>query len=311
MVEVRHEMAAPGGLDLFMALAAPLLGGRGISDRRLREVPPTADPHWLALLEAASEAGVSVSSTAAPIPTIRDVEPPSIAEPSPTRLVPVAPSGSLTVAAPRARISTAGRITLMALGFGVLLLMVAVFAVQRSRSADPTDSTDPDSAPSAPREPTVAPAPEWTPEPPDPTAAPVEEPAPSATPASVPATSPGPEPRPSPRPTRSPEPPVEPSPSPVTSPAEPVPVAPVDGCLALVSSPPGGRIWLDGQAMAEHASSSGVEVAHAPGSVGISMGISDVATASVEVAIRPGERSTVRCDLLAHTCRVVPGGACP
>ena len=318
MVDARERLGAPGGLDLFMALAAPVIGGDGISDKRLREVPPTDDRRWLSLLDVAVEAGVSVSSITAPVPVIRDVEVPT-GEHQPTRLVPVPPRGTASKASPRPRISASGWIALLGLGVGLLLLVGAALSLRSQGAGDPPQEEEtgaPIALGTAPQPEIERPPDESAPPPPvepdSPPAAATPSPTPWPAPDPDPTAQPGVEPvaRVEPTPTPVADAP-RPDPTPVVDPPQPAPTPPADGCLLLVSAPPGGRIWLDGEPLGELASTTGVEVRRGPGPVAIAMGITDAPTARVEAEVRAGERGTVRCDLLGGRCRFVAGGACP
>lgn len=327
MQEARRAVDAPGGLDLFMALVSPVLGGERLTDRRLRQVPATNDPAWLALLTAAAESGVTLSSTSARVPSVRDVEPPPVGGVQPTRLVPIPPGGSSARLRRRAVVSRAGWLALLALagGLGLLLAMLVGPGLDREGGDASVDTPDPAVSPGALTQI------EWgDPEPGDPDL----HDSPSVEPEVVPSVPAAGEPSPAhtPRPVTTPTPapdleataaPQPATPAPAATPAE-VPTPLPDGpdavaettppplaCLQLVSSPPGARVWLDGQPAGVFASSRGTELSRAAGDLRVAMGVSDEPTATFEASLTAGERTAVRCDLVAGSCRAVPAGRCP
>jgi len=113
--------------------------------------------------------------------------------------------------------------------------------------------------------------------------------------------------------------PAEPTPLSESTPAveeptpEPVPVATV-GCIAFMSVPPGAAVTLDGSATSLRARSRPTLFrSFRPRSVRVGMGSSDSVDASVEVSVRAGEATGIRCVLTDGQCSVqaLRGVPCP
>ena len=307
LMEARERLDPPGGLDLLMALRRGVQGGA--LEERAREIVPTGDRNWLRLIEAAQQAGLTVSRWAARGVRPGDVEPPANPAAAATRLVPVRESGRRR----RRGMSRAGRLTLLALAAGVVLLIAAFLLIsprpesgpgpKRAVTPGPVALT-PDVSPEPASSPAETPGPEL--ETPPPTPAPAASATPERTPAPTPAATPAPvEP---PTPAEVSVTPERVTPEAVTPDATP-PAG--DGCLRLVSSPPGAAIWLGGQGTGSFASTAGVRLSSGPGQVQVGMGVGSAPTTGVVVTVEAGAQTTVRCDLVAGACRVEPGGDCP
>jgi eukaryotic-like serine/threonine-protein kinase len=338
LCRAKEEVDASGDLRLFLEMVAPLAPEVGSATDRVRTVDPTTDTWWQRLVSRAEAEGaaVSVSGTGLSVGSrTRRVEPPPVGERSGkvspealTRLVPTKPASDAALEAEsaawaRPRVSQSGRYAILGLVGGVGLLLVAVLAflvrapkdeqaavggaapamevvVVPSESVGTPPTVEPTPAPTAEAaEEPVRAAPTATPE-----AAPISTPAAPA-PTIQPTPEPSVRPTPTPAPTSTPE-SVTPEPTP-----EPLPATPATGCLALVSSPPGAHVWLDGGRLPTLATTSGLRLPRDVGAVRIGMGIGDDPATSVTVQVEAGARSEVRCTLVGEVgCRVSPAGSC-
>jgi eukaryotic-like serine/threonine-protein kinase len=326
--EMRRQIDAPGGLDLFLDLVSPLAMTSRRKKARGAKPVETDDPAWSRLMTIRMDipsAGLEFTPGAprAALDSLDSIfdEPPGLAAETP---VPIAapkadPGGGTSLKRTRGRVrprrGDRRLLWWLLLAAAILWGAVLVYAFTREPAPDgDLDSTD--AGLEAIPEPTAAPTPEVTPGPtaevaPEPTAEPAPEPtaAPAPTPLEVarptPAARPTPTPRaqtsPTPRPTPAPTPEPVATPVPIAEPT-PVAVAAKPGCLVFRSSPPGAAVWLDGGSTGLLAASSGSTPRSAKaGGHEVGMGIA-APEQTLRVTVQAGHTTTVTCNLLGSGC---------
>jgi eukaryotic-like serine/threonine-protein kinase len=314
--DLRRQNEAPGGLDLFLELVAPIaLPSRPDSSRRSPHKLETRDPVWSRLITMKLDSGSfgprigGEQGRAAP-GLLGGGSQAGRPRPQQIRTSPSATAPAMKEETPRRKSGAwllAGALLFAAVG--VVLLLVGrgdreLTDLDGSVEADvlttpepaPTVTVTPRSTPAVVPGPTPATTSAITP---TPRSTPAPTPRPTA------AQTPRPTPAPTPRPTAAQTPRPTPAPTPATTPAPP-------GCLVFRSTPPGASVWLSGAATGLHASSSGAARREVqPGTYEVGMGI-DGPEQSTRVTVEQGQRATVTCNLLGGGCTVASApGACP
>ncbi len=280
--ELRGKLHAPGGLDLFLELVGVGGTGRKGSSGVRQQVMSSQDRAWSQLI---TMSGLSDHEQH----KLHEARAEARRRRKADRDARQSQKKAVKFDGPRAGMPPE-------VVWGVLIAVIGLGVWGLSRLAAPglaptVEVETVEVAPTPALTPAVQPTPEPPPEPA--TEAPTPQPLPKPTPVRVvpPTPTPAPEPTPAPKPT--------------PAPAEVAPAAPTVGCLVFQSFPVGAEVSIDGRASGLLAlGGDTTRKTYPPGPLTITMGSDGATLASATVQVKAGQRTTVRCDLIAG------GGAC-
>ena len=295
--ELRSQLDAPGGLDLFLDLLVGDDDAKGASGAR-RRVVGARDRAWSALISVSDLSEEEQHRLREARSEVRRKR----------RADKIARSSTGKVA----RFDEPRRGLPPEAGWGLAVAVVGLGLWGWSRGTPPVVPDDPPVAvvaglTPAPPEPVVA---DLTPAPPEPVVA-VVVPEPTPRP---PVPRPVVQPRePTPAPAQRTPAPAQPTPA-APTPPEPTPAPPApasDGCVVFQSFPPGADVTVNGSPSGLVAlGGETARRAYRAGSLDVTMGSDTATLATVVVSVAAGTRTVVRCDLMTGkgcTVRAAPG----